>query len=72
MKEPSVMTTERNSLPLTEQSNLCQEDRELRDEELDTVTGGLVVPSIIGILVGPGPLPSLKEPAPEKHWFNGG
>jgi hypothetical protein len=45
---------------------------ELRDEELTSVSGGLVVPSIIGILVGPGPLPSLKEPAPEKHWFNGG
>jgi bacteriocin-like protein len=46
--------------------------RPLTDNELDAVTGGLVVPSIIGILVGPGPSPSLKEPAPEKHWFNGG
>jgi len=26
---------------------------ELRDDQLDQVTGGLVVPSIIGILVGP-------------------
>ena len=46
----------------------------LADSELDAVTGGLVVPSIIGILVGPldpGPI-SVKEPAPAKHWFNGG
>jgi hypothetical protein len=49
--------------------------RELQDSELALVFGGLVVPSIIGILVGPGatgPLPSVKEPAPAKHWFNGG
>jgi hypothetical protein len=46
----------------------------LADSELDRVTGGLVVPSIIGILIGPldpGPI-SVKEPAPAKHWFNGG
>ena len=38
------------------------------------MSGGLVVPSIIGILIGPldpGPI-SVKEPAPAKHWFNGG
>lgn len=49
-------------------------NRELQDSEL-ALFGGLVVPSIIGILVGPGstgPLPSVKEPAPAKHWFNGG
>ena len=49
--------------------------RPLTDNELDVVTGGLVVPSIIGILVGPGspgPYISVKEPAPAKHWFNGG
>jgi hypothetical protein len=48
--------------------------RELQDSELGQVSGGLVVPSIIGILVGPldpGPI-SVKEPAPAKHWFNGG
>jgi hypothetical protein len=46
------MTTERNTLPVTEQSNLRQEDRELSDEELDATTGGLVMISTIGILVG--------------------
>jgi hypothetical protein len=48
--------------------------RELQDSELGQVSGGLVVPSIIGILIGPldpGPI-SVKEPAPAKHWFNGG
>jgi hypothetical protein len=29
------------------------QSNELRDDELDHVAGGLVVPSIIGILVGP-------------------
>lgn len=29
-----------------------QQDRELRDDELDAATGGLVVCSILGILVG--------------------
>ena len=33
-------------------SNSTDELRELRDDELDEVTGGLVVISIIGILVG--------------------
>ena len=50
------------------------QDRELQDTELALVSGGLVVPSIIGILIGPldpGPI-SVKEPAPAKHWFNGG
>jgi bacteriocin-like protein len=49
-------------------------ERELTIDELDAVSGGLVVPSIIGILIGPldpGPI-SVKEPAPTKHWFNGG
>jgi hypothetical protein len=49
--------------------------RELCDGEVDGVSGGLVVYSIIGILVGQldaGPPSSGKEPAPEKHWFNGG
>ena len=33
-------------------SNTSDELRELRDEEIDAATGGLVVISIIGILVG--------------------
>jgi hypothetical protein len=33
-------------------SNLTSQDRELRDDELDVVSGGLVVIPIIGILVG--------------------
>ena len=33
-------------------SNTSDELRELRDEEIDAVNGGLVVISIIGILVG--------------------
>jgi hypothetical protein len=33
-------------------SNTSDELRELRDEEVDAVTGGLVVIPIIGILVG--------------------
>jgi hypothetical protein len=55
--------------------NTSGEPRELPDGEVEGVSGGLVVVSIIGILVGPldaGPPPSVKAPAPEKHWFNGG
>ena len=33
-------------------SKLASRDRELRDDELDAVSGGLVVISVIGILVG--------------------
>ena len=45
------------------------EDRTLDDAELDAVTGGLVVNSIIGILIGQ--LNPKIEPV-DKHWFNGG
>ena len=44
---------------------------ELRDGELGQISGGLVVPSIIAVLIGPLHTP-VKEPAPAKHWFNGG
>jgi hypothetical protein len=50
-------------------------NRELRDDELDAVTGGLVVISIIGINIGQLNTkiePVSSKPAPEKHWFNGG
>jgi lactobin A/cerein 7B family class IIb bacteriocin len=33
-------------------SKLASRDRELRDDELDAVSGGLVVISIIGICIG--------------------
>jgi hypothetical protein len=42
------------------------QDRELRDDELDTATGGLVVCSILGILVGlmvPRDPPTTPPPA---------
>jgi bacteriocin-like protein len=47
------MTTERNTVDKTEthQDTSAMKD-ELSDEELDTVTGGLVMISAIGILVG--------------------
>jgi hypothetical protein len=45
------MTTERNTAATGEHSNLRQ-DRELRDDELDAATGGIVMISTIGILVG--------------------
>jgi hypothetical protein len=47
------MTTERNPVDKTEtdQGTPAMKD-ELRDDELDTVTGGLVMISVIGILVG--------------------
>ena len=46
-------------------------DRELRDDELDRVTGGLVVvtPQNVTLL---GPALLIPRPAPAKHWFNGG
>jgi hypothetical protein len=45
-------------------------DRELRDDELDRVTGGLVVVTPQNVtLLGPA---LLIPPAPAKHWFNGG
>jgi bacteriocin-like protein len=46
------------------------QDRELQDNELATVSGGLVVPSIIAVLIDP--LPPKDPRALEKHWFNGG
>ena len=45
------MTTERNTAATGEHSHLSQ-DRELRDDELDAATGGIVMISTIGILVG--------------------
>jgi hypothetical protein len=40
---------------------------DLRDDELNVVVGGLVVPSIIAVFIGP-----LSPSPPAKHWFNGG
>jgi hypothetical protein len=47
------MTTERNTVDKTEtaQGTPAMKD-ELSDEELDAATGGLVMISVIGILVG--------------------
>jgi hypothetical protein len=55
---------------INDTSKLASRDTELRDDELDAVSGGLVVNSIIGIMVGQLNTP-VKE-APAKHWFNGG
>ena len=40
--------------------------RELRDEELEPVVGGSSGVHIPLVTI------SVREPAPEKHWFNGG
>ena len=40
--------------------------RELRDDEVDGVSGGLVVMSIIGILIGPLLPPVNPPPEPAK------
>jgi hypothetical protein len=45
------MTTERNAVSETDQGTPAKQD-ELRDDELNTVTGGLVMISTLGILVG--------------------
>ena len=45
------MTTERNTVNETDQDTPAKQD-ELSDDELDTVTGGLVMTSVIPILVG--------------------
>ena len=45
------MTTERNTVSETDQDTSAMKD-ELSDDELDTVTGGLVMTSVIPILVG--------------------
>jgi hypothetical protein len=55
---------------MTKTANASQ-DRELQDSELASVSGGLVVNSIIAVFVGRLDTP-VKEPAPAKHWFNGG
>jgi hypothetical protein len=52
------------SFPISKGSEL--QDWELRDDELDAATGGLVVISIIGILVGlliPEYTPITQQPA---------
>ena len=56
----------------TPNNNYSASNRELRNDELDAVTGGLVVNSIIGIMIGQLNEPLNSKPAPEKHWFNGG
>jgi len=56
-------------LGTTNETPNLEDHRTLDDAELDAVTGGLVVNSIIGILIGQ--LNPKIEPA-EKHWFNGG
>ena len=45
------MTTERNTGDKTDQDTPAMKD-ELSDEELDATTGGIVMISAIGILVG--------------------
>jgi hypothetical protein len=50
--------------------NTTKTDRELQDSELALVSGGLVVPQIIAVLIDP--LPPKDPRALEKHWFNGG
>ena len=67
------MTTERNTRPVTEQSNLRQEDRELRDDELDAVTGGLVVVTPQNVtLLGPALLIPAAPPTTNGHRGTGG
>jgi hypothetical protein len=52
-------------------TSLSRDSRELRDDELDAVTGGLVVvtPQNVTLL---GPALLVPPAAPAKHWFNGG
>jgi hypothetical protein len=55
--------------------NTSGEPRELRDDEVDGVSGGLVWfrSSASSWARWTPALPfSVKAPAPEKHWFNGG
>jgi ABC-type uncharacterized transport system substrate-binding protein len=56
----------------TPNNNYGASNRELQNDELDAVTGGLVVNSIIGIMIGQLNERLNSKPAPEKHWFNGG
>ena len=56
----------------TPNNNHSASNRELQNDELDAVTGGLVVNSIIGIMIGQLNEPLNSKPALEKHWFNGG
>ncbi|MFZ2143254.1 MAG: hypothetical protein WAV78_41005 [Xanthobacteraceae bacterium] len=56
----------------TPNNNYSASNRELQNDELDAVTGGLVVNSIIGIMIGQLNEPLNSKPTPEKHWFNGG
>ena len=54
----------------TPNNNHSASNRELRDDELASVSGGLVIPQIIAVLIDP--LPPKDPRALEKHWFNGG
>jgi hypothetical protein len=55
----------------TPNNNHSASKRELQDSELASVSGGLVVPSIIAIQI-PLLIPPDPKPVTEKHWFNGG
>jgi hypothetical protein len=56
----------------TPNNNYSASNRELQNDELDAVTGGLVVNSIIGVMIVQLNERLNSKPAPEKHWFNGG
>jgi hypothetical protein len=54
-------------------TSLSRDSRELRDDELDAVSGGLVVVTPQNVtLLGPALLVPPGPAAPAKHWFNGG
>jgi hypothetical protein len=54
----------------TPHNDYIASNRELQDSERALVSGGLVVPQIIAVLIDP--LPPKDPRGLEKHWFNGG
>ena len=47
-------------------------DRELRDDELDAVTGGVLSLSFTKVMFENTPISTSSAAPPAKHWFNGG
>ena len=53
-------------------TSLSRDSRELRDDELDTVIGGVIESMSLSFTkVMFTPAPTTADP-PAKHWFNGG
>ena len=53
-------------------TSLSRDSRELRDDELDAVTGGVLSLSFSKVMFENTSISTSSDAPPAKHWFNGG